>query len=30
MIYYDHSKGLHNPNYAKALVKNSIEALTAN
>jgi hypothetical protein len=30
MIYYDHSNGVHNPNYAKALVKNSIEALSAN
>lgn len=30
MIYYDHSKGLHNPKYARALVKNSIEALSAN
>lgn len=29
MIYYDHSKGLHNPKYAKALVRNSIEALNA-
>ncbi len=26
MIYYDHSKGVHNPNYAKALVNNSIES----
>lgn len=30
MIYYDHSNGVHNPNYAEALVKNSIEALNAN
>ena len=30
MIYYDHSKGLHNPKYAKALVRNSIEALNGN
>ncbi|MGI9532823.1 hypothetical protein [Lutimonas sp.] len=30
MMYYDHSNGVHNPNYAKALVKNSIEALSAN
>lgn len=30
MIYYDHSHGLHNPNYAKDLVRNSIEALSTN
>ncbi len=30
MIYYDHSHGVHNPAYAKALIKNSIEALSAN
>ena len=30
MIYYDHSHGVHNPNYAKALVQNSIEALNGN
>ncbi|WKK67272.1 multiheme c-type cytochrome [Lutimonas zeaxanthinifaciens] len=30
MIYYDHSNGLHNPKYARALVKNSIEALNGN
>ena len=26
-LYEDQSKGVHNPNYAKALLKNSIEAL---
>lgn len=26
-LYQDHSHGVHNPNYAKALLKNSIEAL---
>ena len=30
MLYYDHSHGVHNPNYAKALIENSIEALNAN
>lgn len=28
-IYYDHSHGVHNPPYTKALLKNSIEALEA-
>ncbi|MBL4938800.1 MAG: hypothetical protein JKY16_00650 [Lutibacter sp.] len=28
-IYYDHSKGVHNPAYTRALLKNSIEALEA-
>jgi formate-dependent nitrite reductase cytochrome c552 subunit len=28
-VYYDHSKGVHNPAYARALLKNSIEALEA-
>ena len=28
-IYYDHSHGVHNPGYTKALLKNSIEALEA-
>ena len=30
MLYYDHSHGVHNPEYAKALVKNSIDALNGN
>ncbi len=30
MIYYDHSHGVHNPEYAKDLVQNSIDALNAN
>ncbi|MDN3643702.1 collagen-like protein [Lutimonas halocynthiae] len=30
MIYYDHSHGVHNPNYSKDLVQNSIDALNAN
>ena len=30
MIYYDHSHGVHNPNYSKDLVRNSIDALNAN
>jgi hypothetical protein len=30
MIYYDHSKGVHNPNYTMALIQNSIEALNGN
>jgi len=28
-VYYDHSHGVHNPEYTKALLKNSIEALEA-
>ena len=30
MIYYDHSHGVHNPEYAKDLVQNSIDALNDN
>ena len=30
MIYYDHSHGVHNPEYSKDLVQNSIDALNAN
>ena len=30
MIYYDHSHGVHNPEYAKDLINNSIESLSAN
>ena len=30
MIYYDHSHGVHNPNYAKDLIQNSIDALNGN
>ena len=30
MLYYDHSHGQHNPEYAKALIQNSIDALNAN
>jgi hypothetical protein len=30
MIYYDHSHGVHNPNYSKDLVQNSIDALNTN
>ncbi len=30
MLYYDHSHGVHNPEYAKDLVNNSIDALSAN
>lgn len=29
-VYEDASKGVHNPNYAKALIKNSLDALSAN
>ena len=28
LVYYDHSHGVHNPRYIKALLTNSIEALT--
>jgi hypothetical protein len=30
MIYYDHSHGVHNPKYAKDLIRNSIDALNGN
>lgn len=29
MVYYDHSKGVHNPTYTRALLQNSIEAVEA-
>lgn len=29
-LYQDHSHGMHNPGYAKALLKNSLEAVNAN
>ena len=30
LIYEDASNGIHNPNYAKALIKNSLEAVSTN
>ena len=30
MLYYDHSHGVHNPKYARALIQNSIDALNGN
>jgi formate-dependent nitrite reductase cytochrome c552 subunit len=29
MVYYDHSKGVHNPAYTRAMLKNAIEAVEA-
>jgi hypothetical protein len=28
-VYYDHSKGVHNPAYTRAMLKNAIEAVEA-